>query len=86
MSVVVNELMFLKKPNSLNLVNQVKKGIINAPFLPGVWVLGEGRKAAGVHVSSDVDVHGGVRLGQLSRQRDPLSGQGRDRGPGQRQP
>ena len=54
--------------------------------LPWVWVLGESRQAAGVHVSSDVDVHRGVRLGQLSRQRDPLSGQRRDRGPGQGQP
>ena len=54
--------------------------------LPRVWVLGEGRQAAGVHVSPDIDVHRGVRLGQLSRQRDPLSGQRRDRGPGQREP
>lgn len=51
-----------------------------------IWVLGEGCQAASVHVSPDIDVHRGVRLGQLSRQRDPLSGQRRDRGPGQRQP
>lgn len=54
--------------------------------LPWIWVLGEGRQAAGVHVSPDIDVHRGVRFGQLSRQRYPLSGQRRDRGPGQRQP
>lgn len=54
--------------------------------LPGIWVLGEGRQAAGVHVSPDIDVHRGVRFGQLSRQRDPLRGQRRYRGPGQRQP
>jgi len=54
--------------------------------LPRVRVLGEGRQAAGVHVSPDVDVHRGVRLGQLSRQGDPLGGQRRDRGPGQGQP
>lgn len=55
-------------------------------FLPRVWVLGEGRQAAGVHVPPNIDVHGGVCLGQLSRQGDPLSCQRGDRGPGQRQP
>lgn len=54
--------------------------------LPRVRVLCERGQAAGVHVSSDVDVHRRVGFGQLSRQRDPLGGQGRDRGPGQGQP
>lgn len=57
-----------------------------ARVLPWVWVLGEGRQAAGVHVAPDIDVHGGVRLGQLCGKRDPLSSQRRDRGPGQREP
>lgn len=54
--------------------------------LPWVGVLGEGRQAAGVHVSPHVNVDRRVRLGELRRQRDALSGQRRDRGPGQRQP
>jgi hypothetical protein len=36
-------------------------------------------------VSAHVDVHRGVGLGELRRERDPLRGQGRYRGPRQRQ-
>lgn len=53
----------------------------NAKVLPGVWVLCQGSKAAGVHVSSYIDVHGSVRLGELSWERNSLSSQRRNRGP-----
>lgn len=69
-----------KNPNCF--IKRKAKGCV----LPWVWVLGEGRQAACIHVSPDVDVHRSIGFGQLSRQRDPLSGQGRDRRPGQRQP
>lgn len=73
-------------------LDKTLRGLINKVtplenrILPWIWVLGEGRQAARVHVSPDIDVHRCVRFGQLCRQRDPLSGQRRDRGPGQRQP
>lgn len=53
----------------------------NTKVLPGVWVLCQGSQAAGVHVSSYIDVHGSVRLGQLSWERNSLSSQRRNRGP-----
>lgn len=48
--------------------------------LPGVWVLGQGSQAAGVHVSSYIDVHGSIGLGELSWERNSLSSQRRNRG------
>ena len=57
----------------------------NGEVLPGVRVLCQGSQAAGVHVSSYIDVHGSVRLGELSREGDALRSQRRNRGPCQRQ-
>lgn len=55
--------------------------LASSSVLPGVWVLGEGSKAAGVHVSSYIDVHGSVGLGELGWERNSLSSQRRNRGP-----
>lgn len=53
--------------------------------LPWVWVLCECGQAAGVHVSSYIDVDGGVGFSQLSRKRDALRSQRRHWRAGQRE-
>lgn len=53
----------------------------NMTALPGIGVLCQGCQATGVHVSSYIDVHGGVGFGELSRERNSLSSQRRYWGP-----
>lgn len=57
-----------------------RRGSGEPEVLPGVWVLGQGSQAAGVHVPSYIDVHWSVRLGELSWERNSLGSQRRNRG------